>query len=152
MKTFAVALMLLMPFAPTHAQDVSHAAVIENISEQWTGYWNARNIKAIMTLYAPEPVFQTMSGERWDGAVSIRANFVKGLKLYEPRLTMQSVRSQASGNLGFDSGTFDEIASPTKGGKSVHMKGNYLFVFQRQKTGKWKILEQTWTAFDPAKL
>jgi uncharacterized protein (TIGR02246 family) len=128
------------------------ATPIENVSQQWAGYWNAKNLAAIMTLYAPEPTFLPTSGERWGGAASIRRHFAAGMKQYDPRLTMQSVASGTSANLAYDSGSYDEILAPAKGGKQIHVKGSYLFLFQKQKRGGWKILEQSWTEFDPAKL
>ena len=130
----------------------AQATPVQDISQQWAGYWNAKNLKAVMTLYAPTPVFLPTSGDRWEGVPSIRKHFAEALKQYDPRLTMQSVVSGASGNLAYDSGTYDEILAPAKGGKQIHAKGNYLFLFQKQHRGGWKILEQTWTEFDPAKL
>ncbi|HEY1631307.1 MAG TPA: DUF4440 domain-containing protein [Rhizomicrobium sp.] len=127
-------------------------AAPENVSQQWAGYWNAKNLKAILTLYAPQPVFLPASGGRWEGAGSIRTHFAQALKQYDPRLTMQSVVSSTSGTLAYDSGTYDEILAPAKGGRQVHVHGSYLFLFQKQRRGGWKILEQSWTEYDPAKL
>jgi ketosteroid isomerase-like protein len=123
-----------------------------DVSEQWAGYWNAKNLAAIMTLYAPAPVFLPTSGERWAGASAIRANFAKGLAQYDPRLTLRSVASEVSGNLAYDSGAYEEVVAPVKGGRAIRAKGNYLFVFRRGRGTRWKILEQIWTEFDPAKL
>ncbi|HTQ14064.1 MAG TPA: DUF4440 domain-containing protein [Rhizomicrobium sp.] len=120
------------------------AAPVEDVSQQWAGYWNAKNVKAIMTLYAPDPVFLPAEGFRWTGAASIRRHFAAGLKLYDPRLTLASTRSAASGNLAYDSGTYEEVLSPARGGKSANTRGSYLFVFQHTRHG-WKILEQSWT-------
>jgi len=39
-----------------------------------------------------------------------------------------------------------------KGGKAIHAQGTYLFLFKRVGRGRWKIVEQTWTSFEPAKL
>jgi len=130
-----------------------HATPVADLTQQWVGYWNAKNLAQIMTLYAPDPVFLTTSGERWTGVPTIRKNFAKGLKQFDPRLTVTTVRSAESGNLAYDSGTFDEVAAPTKGGKAIRAKGNYLFVFQRKsRRSGWKILEQIWTEFDSKKL
>jgi ketosteroid isomerase-like protein len=133
------------------APGAAHAQV-ENIAQQWAGFWNAKNLPEIMKLYAPEPVFLPASGGRWAGAPAIRKRFVEELRRYDPRLTMQSVTSGSSGNIAYDSGNYDEIAAPTNGGRAVHIRGSYVFVFERRKRGGWKILEQSWTGFDPAKL
>jgi ketosteroid isomerase-like protein len=40
-----------------------------------------------------------------------------------------------------------------QGGKPIPSRGAWLFLFQREKGGAWKILEQTWTSFGaPPKL
>ena len=145
--------LLILAIILTAATRAANATSVVNLSEQWAGYWNAKNLNAIMTLYAPDPVFLPTSGERWAGDAAIRKNFAKGLKQFDPRLTMQSVRSETSGNLAYDSGTYEEVVAPTKGGRALRVKGNYLFVFERKnKRSEWKILEQTWTEFDPKKL
>jgi ketosteroid isomerase-like protein len=126
---------------------------VEDVSQQWAGFWNAKNLDATMTLYAPEPVFLPASGERWAGPAQLRRNFARVLKKFDPRLSLQSLKSETSGNLGYDSGTFDEVLAPAKGGKAIHAKGNYLFVFQRpNRRGGWKILEQAWTQSGSSKL
>jgi ketosteroid isomerase-like protein len=125
---------------------------VSDISEQWAGYWNAKNLGAIMTLYGPEPMFLPTTGHGWQGAAEIRKNFAGLLANYDPRINLHSVRSEVSGNLAYDSGTYDEVVAPVKGGKAIHASGNYLFLFKRAKGGRWKILEQTWTEFEPVKL
>ena len=128
------------------------ATPVADLSQQWAGYWNAENLASIMTLYAPDPVFLPASGERWEGMTQIHRTFAKLLKRYDPRLTLQSRKSDTSGNLAYDSGTFDEVLAPAKGGKAIHAKGNYLFVFQRKsRRGDWKILEQVWTQAESSK-
>jgi len=152
MRSGSLATALVLVTALAGASPV-RAAPVSDLSQQWAGYWNAKNLTAIMTLYAPEPVFLPTSGERWQGQVQIRRNFARGLRKFDPRLTMQSLRSETSGNLAYDSGTYDETVAPTKGGKAIRARGNYLFVFQRRnKRSGWKILEQVWTQFDPSKL
>jgi uncharacterized protein (TIGR02246 family) len=130
-----------------------HAAPPTDVAQQWAGYWNAKNLSATLTLYAPEPVFLPTSGERWEGEAEIRRNFARLLKKYDPRLTLRSVKSETSGNLAYDSGSFDEVLAPAKGGKAIRAKGNYLFVFTRKtRRGEWQILEQVWTQSGPGKL
>ena len=44
-------------------------------------------------------------------------------------------------------------SSMKQGGKPIPSRGAWLFLFQREKGGAWKILEQTWTSFGaPPKL
>ncbi len=131
----------------------ARAVPVVDVSQQWAGFWNAKNLDATLTLYAPEAVFLSASGERWEGMAAIRKNFARLLKRFDPRLTLQSLKSEVSGNLAYDSGSFDEVLAPAKGGKAIRARGNYLFVFQRKsKRSGWKILEQVWTQADSSKL
>jgi uncharacterized protein (TIGR02246 family) len=124
---------------------------VTSLSASWAAAWSAKDLDAIMALYAPQPVFLANSGERWTGADEIRTNFAMGLSSFTPQLTLKSVRSEVSGRLAYDSGTYDEIITPQGSTNAAHVWGNYLFVFQRQKNGEWKILEQSFSQFDPGK-
>lgn len=130
-----------------------HVTPVEDVSQQWAGYWNAKNLGALMTLYARDPVFLAASGERWEGLGEIRRHFAEGLARYDPRLTLHSARSDVSGNFAFDSGSYTESVSPVKGGREIRARGNYLILFRRaSRHAPWRILEQAWTEFDPSKL
>jgi len=143
----AVARLLI---APAIAAPMSVTPVTD-ISQQWAGYWNAKNLRAVMTLYAPEPVFHSTVGPAWEGAVAIRKNFAGLLKNYDPDVTLHSERSQTSGTLAYDSGTYSETIARVKGGAPIKARGSYLFLFQKQKRGGWKILEQIWTEHEAVK-
>jgi uncharacterized protein (TIGR02246 family) len=124
-----------------HAQDT--------LSAQWATQWNAKNLAAVMELYAPRPAFLPTIGPRWAGTDNIRKNFSGLLTTYDPHISLRSIASENSGELAYDSGTYDETITPVKGGKPIASKGSYLFLFQRQPDGSWKILEQTWTSDGP---
>lgn len=136
--------------APAAAAPV-HVTPVTDISQQWAGYWNAKNLNAVMTLYAPEPLFHPAVGGTWEGTASIRKNFAGLLKDYDPDIALHSERSQTSGTLAYDSGTYDETVARVKGGEPIKAQGSYLFLFQKQKRGGWKILEQIWTEREPVK-
>lgn len=128
-----------------------HVTPVTDISQQWAGYWNAKNLKAVMTLYAPEPVFHSTVGPAWEGTAAIRRNFTALLKDYDPDIALHSERSQTSGTLAYDSGSYDETIARVKGGAPIRARGSYLFLFQKQKRGGWKILEQSWTEREAVK-
>jgi ketosteroid isomerase-like protein len=126
---------------PTLAQD--------SLAGQWAELWNAKKLDAVMQLYAPEPVFLPTIGPRWSGANVIRTNFAGLLAHYNPHLNLHSIRRQASGDLAYESGIYDEVIIPVTGGKPIPTKGSYIFVYQRHSGSDWKILEQTWTSDAP---
>jgi ketosteroid isomerase-like protein len=151
--TFPILFLIWALTSGAASAQTGHATPVTDLTQQWVGYWNAKNLDATLTLYAPEATFLPASGERWEGMPTLRKNFARLLKRFDPRLTMQSLKSETSGNLAYDSGSFEEVLAPAKGGKAIHAKGNYLFVFQRKSKGSgWKILEQVWTQTDGSKL
>jgi len=122
-----------------------------SLSAAWAADWSGKKLDHMMGLYAADPVFLPTSGERWEGARIIRKNFASGLAQFTADLHLHSVRSESSGTLAYDSGTYDETVMPVKAGKPMHVKGNYLFVFTRER-GTWRIREQTFTEYDAGKL
>jgi ketosteroid isomerase-like protein len=122
------------------------------LSSIWASDWSAKSLDAVMQLYAPEPVFLPTVGPRWDGAAAIRKNSVGLLAKFNPHIALHSIVSAASGDLAYDSGSYEETLMPVAGGKPIRAKGDYLFVFQRQSNGSWKILEQTFTEREPINL
>lgn len=142
--------MLLL--APAQVLAASGANDLAKISAVWAEDWSAKKLDTVMAFYAPEPVFLPTVGPRWEGTDAIRQNFVGVLAAYNPHIVLHSIKSEASGALAYDSGTYEETITPVKGGAAIPAKGSYLFVFQRQKNGAWKILEQAWTELEPVKL
>jgi ketosteroid isomerase-like protein len=123
-----------------------------SLSYDWATQWSTKKLDAVIALYAPAPVFLPTSHTRWTGTAAIRKNFSALLAQFNPDIRLHSVRSESSGDLAYDSGSYVETIAPVKGGTIMHFQGDYLFVFQRQKNGEWKILEQTFTIYDSAKL
>ncbi len=125
---------------------------LRGVSRAWAADWSAAKLDDLMALYAPDAVFHPISGVRWMGVPEIRRNCAAGLAQYRARLHLHSSASRSSGDLGYDSGTFEEDTTPIKGGQTVHSRGTYLFLFTREPNGSWKLLEQTWTEYDPGRL
>lgn len=143
-RIYLVAVALAMFSAPA-------VASVADISEEWAGYWNAKNLDGMMNLYAPSPAFLPTIGKAWNGKPAMRKNFAGLLKNFDPHISLNSASSATSGNLAYDTGTYDETIDRVKGGAPIVAKGSYLFLFQRTKRGEWQILEQTFTEDAPVK-
>ena len=145
----AFGLFLLLPVSTACAEQGEYAA----LGAQWAAAWGAGDLDGVMALYAAEPAFQPSLGERWAGTEAIRQHFAGALARYRGELHLHSQRSSASGDLAFDSGSYDETIRAVSGkGKPKRLQGGYLFVLQRVPGGDWKILEQIWTESGPNKL
>jgi uncharacterized protein (TIGR02246 family) len=128
------------------------ASPVTTLSSEWAADWSAKKLDAVMAMLAPDPVFLPTVGPRWEGTETLRKNFTGLLATYNPHITLRSSVNQISGDLAYDSGTYNEVLVPVKGGKNIPSSGSYLFVYQRQKDGTWKILEQTFTMTTDVKL
>lgn len=128
------------------------AGDIDALSTTWAADWSNKKLDAVLSLYAPNAVFLPTSRKRWSGTTEIRRNFAALLTQVSADLHLHSLKTGMSGDLAYDSGSYEETITPVKTGKIMHLNGDYLFLFQRQKNGEWKILEQTFTAYDPTKL
>src|ERR1700722_13290375 len=130
------------------AQPAESFSSPESLSMEWAADWSAKKLEAVMTLYAPEPVFLPTVGPRWEGTGVIRKNFASLLAKYNPHVVLHSIKTGSSGDLAYDSGIYKESITPIKRGNPIVTEGAYLFLFQRLQDGNWKILEQTWTDFE----
>src|ERR1700722_791311 len=108
------------------AQPAESFSPPESLSMEWAADWSAKNLEAVMTLYAPEPVFLPTVGPRWEGTGVMRKNFASILALYKPHIVLHSIKSEISGDLAYDSGTYKESITPIKRGKPIVMEGAYL--------------------------
>jgi ketosteroid isomerase-like protein len=122
------------------------------LSTIWAADWSAKNLDAVMQLYAPNPVFLPTVGASWNGLSTIRKNCAGLQARFNPHIAVHSLWSTASGELAYDSGSYEETLVPTAGGKAIHAMGNYIFIYQRRANGSWKIVEQTFTELEPIAL
>jgi uncharacterized protein (TIGR02246 family) len=116
------------------------------VRDQWAKDWNGKQLDHIATLYAPNADFLSSNGARYSGVPAIRDYFKSVLAKNTPSITMRSATLEVSGDLAFDSGTYDETV--VTGTKSRALHGNYLMVLRRQN-GKWLIAEQMWSEAAP---
>ena len=115
---------------------------ISKVSDLWAREWGAKNLEALMDLYADDAVFMTATGTRTTGRQAIRKLFEQALASSGSQLNIHSRETEASGNLAYDSGEYDETS--TANGVTKSGKGNYLVVLRRDKN-RWRIVQHMWT-------
>jgi ketosteroid isomerase-like protein len=64
-------------------------------------------------------------------------------------LTLHSQNLEASGDLAYDSGDFQETLTNTATGAKIASKGSYIIIFKRQLGGNWQIVQQVFTGVPP---
>jgi uncharacterized protein (TIGR02246 family) len=121
----------------------------DSLAAQWAALWSAKKLDAVMRLYVADPIFLPSVGARWQGREELRKNFKGLLAHYNPQISLLKVSGEASGDLAFETGAYDETITPVDGGKPIAARGGYLFVYRRGADGVWNILEQSWTSEEP---
>jgi uncharacterized protein (TIGR02246 family) len=125
------------------ARKLESATCIACVSEEWAEHWSAKNLDAVVALYADDAVFLPSTGSRVTGRAAIRELFAKALVASTTRLRVQSKTTGQSGDLAYDSGEYEEKA--TSGGVTRTGHGNYLVILRRVGAGRWLIVEHMWT-------
>jgi ketosteroid isomerase-like protein len=152
----------IMPTGPSHAvldgpaihsnagtAPAKTAEDLAKIREQWVNRFSAKQLDAVMELYAPDAVFLTGGGDRITGAPAIRQLIKGAMDRVTVDLRLQSMKIEESGKLGYDSGDFTETMTLIATGKKYPTRGCYLMIFKRQPDGKWRILEHAWAGKEP---
>jgi ketosteroid isomerase-like protein len=64
-------------------------------------------------------------------------------------LSLHSHNLEASGDLAYDSGDFQENLTSIASGAKIASKGSYVIIFKRQPNGSWQIVQQVFTGVPP---
>jgi len=70
--------------------------------------------------------------------------------MFDSNLTLHSQNLEASGDLAYDSGDFQEVLIAKATGAKINTTGSYVIIFKREPDGTWKIIEQVFTGIPPA--
>ena len=108
------------------------AAVMKKIRDTWVQEFNAGHAEKVADLYAEEAVLMRRNGSVHNRD-SILAELQRSITAHAGNYTVQSLRAESSGDLGYDTGIYNEDFPH-------HLaEGNYLMVVKRIK-GEWKIV------------
>ena len=129
--------------ADTPQSSAAESERVAHVSEQWARLWSAKNLDAVLALYADDADFLPASGVRVTGRAAIRDLFAKALTDNNPDIHVQSKTTNVSGDLAYDIGEYQETI--TSGGKTLSGSGSYLVVLKRDGAMGWLIVAQMWT-------
>jgi ketosteroid isomerase-like protein len=142
-------------FAPTFstttaAPQNSTLATLAKIREAWAQDLHTKQLEPILKFYAPDAAFLQPSGDRLTGSAALRTLFVTIMANFNSDLTLHSQNLEASGDLAYDSGDFQESLTTIATGAKITSKGSYILIFKRQPSGTWLIVQQVFTGTPPA--
>jgi ketosteroid isomerase-like protein len=145
----AFATILLPFFSATAASQSPTLATLAKIREHWLQDLHTKQLEPILKFYAPDAVFLQPTGERITGSAALRTLFQTIMATFDSNLTLHSQNLEASGDLAYDSGDFQESLTNIATGAKITSKGSYIIIFKRQPPGNWQIVQQVFTGVPP---
>ena len=144
-----VAALQFAGFAASASQDQT-LANLAKVREQWVQDLHGKQLESILNFYAPDAAFLQPNGDRITGSAALRSLFQNIMATFTSELTLHSRNLEASGDLAYDSGDFEESLTNVATGAKIASKGSYLVIYKRQRDGSWKIVQHVWTGTPPA--
>jgi len=148
-KYLAFATILALFFSSSAITQTSTSATVAKIRETWIKDLRTKQLEPILKFYAPDAVFLQPAGERITGSAAIRTLFQTIMAAFNSDLTLHSQNLEASGDLAYDSGDFQETLTNTATGAKIASNGSYIIIFKRQPDGNWQIVQQVFTGVPP---
>jgi ketosteroid isomerase-like protein len=136
--------------AQASSSQASTLADVAKTREAWVQDLHTKQLEPILKFYAPDAVFLQPAGERITGAAALRSLFQNIMATFDSGLTLHSRNLEASGDLAYDSGDFEETLTTIATGGKINAKGSYIIIFKRQTNGSWQIVQQVFTGTPPA--
>ena len=124
-------------------------ATLGRIRDTWVQDLRTKQIEPILKLYAADAVFLQPTGERVTGSAVLRTLFQSIMATFDSDLTLSSQTIDASGNLAFDSGDFQETLTTIATGAKINATGSYIIIYKRQPNGSWLIVQHAFTGTPP---
>jgi ketosteroid isomerase-like protein len=149
----AVALIVAPAFFRSPAAAAApQSATLEALSklrEAWVQDLRTKQLEPILKFYAADAAFLQPDGERITGSAALRTLFQTIMASFNSDLSLHSQNLEASGDLAYDSGDFQETLTNIATGAKVNSKGSYLIIYKRQANGAWQIVQHVWTGTPP---
>jgi ketosteroid isomerase-like protein len=123
---------------------------LAKIREEWVHDLHSKQLEPILKFYAPDAAFLQPNGDRITGSAALRSLFQNIMTTFTSDLTLHSRNLEASGDLAYDSGDFEESLTNLATGAKIASKGSYVVIYKRQSDGSWKIVQHVWTGTPPA--
>jgi ketosteroid isomerase-like protein len=131
------------------AQD-STRLTLAKMRDDWVQDLRSKQLEPILNFYAADAVFLQPNGDRLTGAATLRSFFQMIMSTFNSDLTLHSQNLDVSGDLAYDSGSFEESLTTIATGTKITSKGSYIIIYKRQPGGSWQIVQHVWTGTPPA--
>ena len=133
---------LLVATAPTVAQQGAgggQSAAIAAIADAYVKASLAGDVKAIVALYTDDAVEMPPNEPPVKGRAAIEQYYQKQFGSAKmASFTLTHLDTRASGDTGYDVGTYQQAITPSGSGSPVNDSGKYVVILKRT-AGAWKV-------------
>lgn len=150
MKNNISGLLVLLAATSSHAMSPSEAA-IRQADADWAEAAATTSVDAWMTYYAPEAVVLAPDQPIATSPQLIRQSVAKLLALPHLMISWHPVKVDiaAAGDMAYVIGAYELSFDEANGARATD-RGKLLEVWQKQATGRWKCIVDTWNSDGPA--
>jgi ketosteroid isomerase-like protein len=139
-----VAAVLLVPaIAKSHI--AAEAKGLAKTDQEWSAAAATRDAKRVASFYADDAIAYPPDEPMAVGRAAAEKVWAAYFSDPNYKLSWQTEHAEATGALGYTSGTF-EASFTGPDGKIAHGVGKYLCVWRRQADGTWKAIHDMWNA------
>jgi ketosteroid isomerase-like protein len=137
---------------PTSTTDpAADKAAVTKAHDVLEGAYRTSDCNAMVSAAANDAVFEPPNTPSAKGIDGIRAWCQPMFSQMKTKtLTVSNKEFDVSGDLAVDTGDYDWILTPAKGGADVRSVGRYVTIWHRQADGAWKTTRLTWNSSEPA--
>ena len=146
----ACATLVALALSGSAAPQDSTVVTLGKLRDAWIQDLRAKRLEPILKSYAADAAFLQPTGVRITGPAALRGLFQMIMSTFDSDLTLHSRSLEASGDLAYDSGDFEEGLTVIATGAKINSKGSYIIIYKRQANGSWLIVQQVWTGTPPA--
>ncbi len=150
-RFFLVALLCaaLLPQRAVVSAPPPDAPPFAALRDQWASSLHEKRIDDAIALYTDDADFLQPDGSLVHGSAALRALYQTVTTQFDSNLQFASRKTEVSGNLAYDSGSYTETLLVHATGSQLNLSGNYLTVYRRDPSGHWRIAAQSWSVLAP---
>ena len=114
---------------------------VNGVRDAWAAAWKSGNAANLAALYDENALHAANHEASLQGTIALASSYGAQFGQVTPtNLVLNSDRTEVSGDLAYDFGTFQYSVTPKNGGAPVSDSGRYLVVLKKQADGTWKIV------------
>lgn len=123
------------------ASAAADVQAIGKVRDAYAAAFKAGDVAGLTAMYTTDGLTQPNNQPTATGASGISASYTGFFGQYNiVAFTLTGVKTEASGNLGYDIGTYTFVATPKPKGDTIKADGRYVVLLRKGADGTWKAI------------